>query len=330
MHIFVTGAAGFLGSHAVGELLAHGHRVTALDDLRTGHAAALPPAVRFLRGDCGDQDLLRRTFREDRPDGVLHLAASIEAGESMREPGPFFANNTARTLLLLEVLVEAGVPRFAFASSAAVYASAGAVPIREEDAIAPGSPYGHSKRVVEEALEWLHRQRGLGCAVLRCFNAAGCAGDIGEDHAPETHLIPLALDAVLGRSGPLRVLGEDHPTPDGTCVRDYVHASDLAAGFRLALERTGPGEHRVCNLGSGLGASVREVLAMVGEVTGQAVPVVSAPRREGDAAVLVADIARARRELDWEPARSALRPLVESAWAWRRAHPGGYRTPAPV
>ncbi len=327
MRILVTGGAGFLGSHTVERLVHSGHQVVVLDNLVTGHAEAVHPEARLITGDCGEAALLRTLLPEHRIEAILHLAASIEAGESLRWPERFFANNTGRTLTLLEVALELGLRRFVFASTAAVYGNPGPEPVREEHPLDPLSPYGHSKLMVEQALAWMHRQRGLGCAILRCFNAAGSGPSLGEDHQPETHLIPLILDRAMGLGEGLTVFGTDHPTSDGTCVRDYVHVLDLADALCLALAHVEPGSWGVWNLGSGRGHSVAEVLTAARKVTGHPLEVRTAQARPGDPSSVVADIARARHDLNWEPRHSSLENLLQSAWAWRLRHPNGYATP---
>jgi UDP-glucose 4-epimerase len=327
MRVLVTGGAGFIGSHTVDLLVRSGHRVVVLDDLITGHAEAVHPGAKLIRGDCGDSTILRTLLSEYNIEAILHLAASIEAGESLRFPERFFANNTGRSFILLEAAINFGIRRFVFASTAAVYGDPGPEPVRENHPLDPLSPYGHSKMMVEQALAWMHRQRGLGCAILRCFNAAGCATSLGEDHQPETHLIPLALDYALGHRDGLDLFGTDHPTPDGTCVRDYVHVLDLAEAFRLALTHVEPESWGVWNLGSGQGHSVKEVLDAARKTTGHPLHVRETQARPGDPSSVVADTTRVRHDLGWKPLHSNLESLVESAWAWRHRHPQGYQTP---
>jgi UDP-glucose 4-epimerase len=326
MRILVTGGAGFIGSHTVDLLVRSGHRVVALDNLTSGHAEAVHPGATFVRGDCGDAAILRPLLADHGIEAILHLAASIEAGASILFPERYFANNAGRTFDLLEAAMEAGIRRFVFASTAAVYGDPGLDPVHENHPFDPLSPYGHSKVMVEQALAWMHRQHGLGCAIMRCFNAAGCGTIPGEDHQPETHLIPLVLDLAMGRRESLDIFGTDHPTPDGTCVRDYVHVLDLAEAFRLALTIVEPGTWGVWNLGSGRGDSVHEVLQMARRITGHPLLARQAQARAGDPSSVVADITRARQDLGWEPHRSGLESVVETAWAWRRRFPKGYRT----
>jgi UDP-glucose 4-epimerase len=324
MHILVTGGAGFIGSHVVDLLLREGHHVTVLDTLEKGHREAVRPGAALVEGNCGDSILLRKLLTAGAFDAVMHFAAYIEAGESMQRPERFYANNTARTLLLLEAALEAGVDRFVFSSTAATYGNPRYVPIDEDHPRDPTNAYGHSKLLVEGALEWMHRLRGLSFAALRYFNAAGCSPELGEDHGPETHLIPLVLDVAMGRRDAVRIFGTDYDTPDGTCVRDYVHVEDLASAHLLALEALGPGRALRYNLGNGTGYSVLQVIEAARRVTGHPIPVVEEGRRAGDPAVLVASSDRIRRELGWEPRHPALEGIVRSAWEWRRRNPGGY------
>lgn len=324
MHVLVTGGAGFIGSHVVALLLREGHRVTVLDTLEKGHRAAVHPAAAFVQGDCGDAGLLRGLFQAGAVDAVMHFAAYIEAGESMVRPERFFANNAARPLLLLEAMLEAGVRKLVFSSTAAVYGDPQYVPIDEDHPRAPTNAYGAAKLQVEGALDWMHRLRGLEFAALRYFNAAGCSAGLGEDHRPETHLIPLVLDVAMGRRDAIRIFGTDYPTPDGTCVRDYIHVEDLASAHLLALDALGPGRALRYNLGNGTGYSVRQVIETAREVTGRPIPAVEEPRRPGDPAFLVASSERIRRDLGWEPKLPGLAAIIRSAWDWRLAHPQGY------
>jgi UDP-glucose 4-epimerase len=325
MRILVTGGAGFIGSHTVALLKASGFDVTVLDSLEKGHREALPEDVHLVVGDCGDGALLDRVFAQGAFDAVVHFAAYIEAGESMRVPERFFANNTARTLLLLEAMARAGVKRFVFSSTAAIYGDPRYTPMDEAHPRNPTNAYGQSKLLVEEALGWMARLRGLDYAALRYFNASGCALGLGEDHDPETHLIPLVLDVALGRRQAIQVFGTDWATPDGTCVRDYVHVEDLARAHVLALRALAErGGAMAFNLGNGTGHSVMDVVRTARAVTGHPIPVEARPRRDGDPAVLVASSARIREELGWEPRHPGLESIVRSAWDWRRRNPGGY------
>ncbi len=328
MRVLVTGGAGYIGSVTAETLIAAGHDVTVLDDLSRGHRDLVPEQATFVHGRVDDREAVDAALAGDC-DGCLHFAALIEAGESMEEPERFFAGNTAATLTLLRRLVGAGVPRFVLSSTAAVYGDAVEVPIHEGAPTQPTNVYGESKLLIERALWWLAERRGLATAALRYFNAAGAAAARGEDHDPETHLIPLVLAAAAGRRGAVSVFGDDYPTRDGTCVRDFVHVADLADAHVRALERLAPGEALACNLGTGSGATVREVIAAAERVTGRSVPTVAAPRRDGDPAALVASNDRARQRLGWAPAHSDLDTLIDSAWQWHRRRWAGPAEPSP-
>jgi len=323
MPILVVGGAGYIGSVTVAELLAAGHQVVVFDSLVTGHAQAVSPGAELVVGDLADRELLDDIFRRWKFDGVVFYGGFIAAGESMQAPGRYFLNNVANVINLLNAMVDHGVLRFVFSSSAGVYGEPPTAPIPEEAPIAPLSPYGESKAVVERLLRWYDSQCGLRYVSLRYFNAAGATEKLGEDHRPETHLIPLVLEVALGKRGALEIYGADYPTPDGTCIRDYVHVADLAQAHFLALERCQKGS-AVYNVGNGQGFSNREVVETARRVTGHPIPAREAPRRPGDPAVLVAGADRARQELGWEPRFPGLAEIVESAWRWHQAHPNGY------
>jgi UDP-glucose 4-epimerase len=324
MKLLVTGGAGYIGSVIVEHLLAGGHEVLVVDDLRNGHRAALAPQATWLCAPFESAECAALLAAE-KPDAVVHMAAYSLVEESMRDPTRYFANNLSATLKLLEAVVQAGVARFVFSSSAAVYARAEELPMTESHHLEPQSAYGETKLAVERALPWFERAHGLGWISLRYFNAAGASPRLGEWHVPETHLIPLALEAA--RSGrPLRLFGDDYPTPDGTCIRDYVHVLDLAEAHLLAAEKAGQGGGRSLNLGAGHGHSNREVLNTVETVTGRRVVVAVAARRAGDQTATVASNQAAERDLGWRPRRD-LREVVESAWYWREEHPRGYSSP---
>jgi UDP-glucose-4-epimerase GalE len=325
MRILVTGGAGYIGSHAVRRFLSRGHDVWVYDNLSMGHRQAVP-ADRLLVGDLAESDRLDQVLIARRIEAVVHFAAFAFVGESVRAPGKYYQNNLVNSLNLLEALRRHDIRRFVFSSTCATYGVPERVPITEDEPQQPINPYGNTKLAVERALGDYAAAHGWGFAALRYFNAAGASpdGDLGEDHTPETHLIPLALLAVLGRKPPLEVFGTDYPTPDGTCVRDYVHVDDLADAHLLALEALQAGTRLFLNIGTGRGYSVREVVRTVEEVTGQRVPRREGPRRPGDPPVLVASAEHIRRELGWQPHYPELRPIVETAWNWHRRHPDGF------
>jgi UDP-glucose 4-epimerase len=322
--VLVTGGAGYIGSVVTSQLLAKGCEVIVYDNLSHGRRRAVPARAKFVNGDTADRGGLDRIFREHRIDGVMHFAAFIEAGESMQVPEKYFRNNTANSLTLLEAMLEHKVRRLVFSSTAALYGTPDRTPIEESDALHPTNAYGESKLLVEQMLAWFHRIHGLRYASLRYFNAAGAAGKQGEDHVPESHLIPLTLQVALGRRENILIYGTDYPTPDGTCVRDYIHVSDLSSAHLLVLDALRERDKLVYNLGNGRGFSVREVVETVRRVTGHAVPAVEAARRPGDPAVLVAGADKIKSELHWQPQFTSLESIVSSAWEWRRAHPDGY------
>jgi UDP-glucose 4-epimerase len=322
--ILVTGGAGYIGSVVVKQLLDRGYEPIIFDNLSHGHRAALPASARLIVGDIADRTMLERVFAEFQPQAVMHFAAFIEAGESMQRPEKYFRNNTANALTLLETVLAQGIQRFVFSSTAALYGTPEKNPIEEDARLQPTNAYGESKLLVERMLAWLHRVHGLRYACLRYFNAAGAAGDRGEDHHPESHLIPIAFQVALGVRQQVAIFGTDYPTSDGTCIRDYVHVSDLAAAHLLVLEALKEKERLIYNLGNGRGFSVREVIDAVRKVTGQAIPAEESPRRPGDPAVLVASSEKIKRELGWKPEYTDLESIVRSAWNWRIAHPTGY------
>ncbi|MEJ5211030.1 MAG: UDP-glucose 4-epimerase GalE [Burkholderiales bacterium] len=314
--VLVVGGAGYIGSHMVAELLARGCRVTTFDNLSTGHRDAVLGGE-FIQGDLADRAALDALFQSRRFDAVMHFASFIQVGESVREPAKYYANNVTNTLNLLDAMVAHGVGRFIFSSSAAVYGNPLAVPIAEDHPRQPINPYGRTKAMVEDILADYDRAYGLRSVCLRYFNAAGAdpAGRLGERHEPETHLIPLVLRAAAGRLPHISVFGRDYDTPDGTCIRDYVHVADLAAAHWLALEYLlAGGGSTAFNLGNGAGFSVAEVIATAERVTGRAIPVQDAPRRPGDPPRLVADATRAREVLGWRPRHEALATLIAHAW----------------
>jgi UDP-glucose 4-epimerase len=320
----VTGGAGYVGSHLVALLLDRGQHVTVLDNLRTGHRAAVPAGVPFVQADLADAATLDAVLADGPWEAVLHCAALTQVGESMRLPMTYLLENAGHGMRLVDACVRHGVPKFVLSSTAALFDAPGEALIAETAPVDPQSPYGDSKWMIERALAWASRVHGLRSACLRYFNAAGAdpAGRLGEDHRPESHLVPLVIDAALGRRPELAVFGADYPTPDGTCVRDYVHVTDLAAAHLLAVDRLDDGDV-TWNLGNGAGHSVLAVIAAVARVSGRRVPYRIAPRRPGDAAVLVAASERARAA-GWEPRFAELDAIVRSAFAWRESHPDGY------
>jgi UDP-glucose 4-epimerase len=337
MNILVTGGAGYIGGTVAGFLASRGHKTIVFDNLSHGRRDLLPAGVGFVEGELGDRKALESLFIEAREqghpfDGVLHFAALIEAGESMVRPETFFRNNTASTLTLLEAMLAQGPRRLVFSSTAAVYGEPEKIPIQEDARLSPTNAYGESKLLVEHMLGWMHRIHGLRSASLRYFNVAGAPEgpdgvSRGEAHEPESHLIPLVLDVALGRRASIRIYGEDYATPDGSCIRDYVHVSDLAEAHLLALaalESEAAAKQRlVFNLGNGQGFSVREVIESARRVTGHAIPAEVQPRRPGDPAVLVASSEKAIRELGWKPKYSQLDEIVRTAWIW---HQKRYKT----
>jgi UDP-glucose 4-epimerase len=323
MHIFLTGGAGYIGSAAAQRLLDDGHEVTVYDSLVTGHRAAVPGKARFVGADLADEGALRKALQARPVDAILHFAAFIEAGESMLDPGKYFRNNLMLTLALLEAARQAGVRRFVLSSTAAVYASNDA-PLSEASPLGPANVYGQTKLMIEQALDWYRQIHGLHFAALRYFNAAGALPGRGEDHRPESHLIPLVLQTALGKRSEVRIFGSDYDTPDGTCLRDYIHIADLIDAHLLALTALETRDRMIYNLGNGEGYSVRQVIETARRVTGRPIPAVEVPRRPGDAPRLVASAERIRAELGWKPRFPDLETIVASAWEWHRSRPDGY------
>jgi len=326
--VLVTGGAGYIGGTVAGLLVQKGHQAVAFDNLSHGRRDLLPPGVEFVQGELSDRALLERIFidakEQGKPfDGVLHFAALIEAGESMVHPEAFFRNNTASTLSLLEAILAHGPRRLVFSSTAAVYGEPETVPIKEDARLLPTNAYGESKLLVEHMLGWMNRIHELRYASLRYFNVAGApegpAGVTrGEAHDPESHLIPLVLDVALGRRKSIRIYGEDYPTPDGTCIRDYIHVSDLADAHLLALDALEKQDRLILNLGNGQGFSVQQVIESARRVTGHPIPVEIHPRRAGDPAVLVASSKLAMSELGWTPHYTKLDDIIRTAWVWHQ------------
>lgn len=325
MKVLVAGGAGYIGSVAVDALLAAGHEVVVVDNFYQGHREAINPAADFHQIDLGDRAAVQEVLSSTRPDSVMHFAAYTLVGESVEKPFKYLGESVGNALNLISAAVDSGVQRFIFSSTANLFDDPARIPIAADEKIVPGSPYGESKYFVERILYWAHRTKGLRYACLRYFNAAGCTATRGEDHDPETHLIPLVLQVALGKRESIKIFGDDYPTPDGTCVRDYIHVEDLAAAHILALEALQTRETLHYNLGNGSGFSVKEVVETVRKVTGHPVPAEIAPRRAGDPATLIADSTKIREELGWTPRYPDLRSIVQSAWNWHLQHPDGYR-----
>jgi UDP-glucose 4-epimerase len=324
MRVLVTGGAGYIGSEAVAQLCEAGHRVVVLDSLFQGHRPAVDARAELVVGDLANRGALHDLFARAQPEAVLHFASHTLVGESMERPFLHLGDNVRNGLNLLECAAEHGTRRFILSSTANLFGTPDQVPIADDARIDPGSPYGESKFILERLLRWMDDRFGMRFAALRYFNAAGAASpERGEDHDPETHLIPIVLQVALGQRESVTIYGDDYDTPDGTCVRDYIHVSDLVDAHLRALDALDGGS-RTYNLGNGQGYSVREVIEVARAVTGHAIPVVVGPRRPGDPAVLVASSERIRRELGWAPRHPALPDIIQSAWEWHRSHPQGY------
>jgi UDP-glucose 4-epimerase len=328
MNVLVVGGAGYIGSHCVRQLVAAGHRPVVLDNLVYGHRAALSPGLPFYQADLGDEAAVRAVLTGEKIELVMHFGAYCYVGESVTDPLKYYFNNSVATLHLLKAMLQAGVNKFVFSSTCATYGVPERMPLVETNPQAPINPYGQTKLDIENALKALALAHGLSFAAFRYFNAAGAAADgsIGEDHNPETHLIPLAIDAATGRRPPLKIFGTDYPTPDGTCLRDYVHVDDLSRAHiaifdKLAAAR---GAGYFYNLGTGTPTSVREVIRAVEKITGLKVPTVESPRRAGDPPELYADSSKAIRELGWKVQYPDIESIVASAWKWHQSHPKGF------
>lgn len=321
MNVLITGGAGYIGSACVEFFLEAGHAITVYDNLSEGHRSAVAPDARFVQGDCLDDDLLDRTLRDHRIEAVVHFAASALVGESMKLPGKYFRNNTSGTQSLLDACIQRGVGKFVFSSTCATFGIPETESLAESHPQRPVNPYGESKLLIERMLPWYHQAHGLEYVGLRYFNAAGATGRYGEHHRIETHLIPNVMKVALGQSAGCEVFGGDYPTPDGTCVRDYIHVSDLAQAHLLALVA---GRCGFYNLGNGAGYSVLEVIQTCERKSGVRIPYTLKPRRPGDPPRLVATAAKAHQELGWKPRFPSLDQIVGTAWAWHQAHPQGY------
>ncbi|MBI0580372.1 UDP-glucose 4-epimerase GalE [Neobacillus cucumis] len=328
MSILVLGGAGYIGSHAVYQLIDQNFQVVVIDNLQTGHRDAVHPKASFYEGDIRDREFMQSVFEKETIDGILHFAANSLVGESMTEPLKYFDNNVYGTQIVLEMMKEFGVKHIVFSSTAAVYGEQMVMPITEAAATNPTNTYGETKLTMEKMISWCEKAFDLKYVSLRYFNVAGARGDgqIGEDHNPETHLIPVVLEAALGKRTAVTVFGEDYDTADGTCVRDYIHVEDLIAAHLLALKllRNG-GESNVFNLGSSQGFSVKEIIETAKEVTGIELPVVMGERRSGDPSTLIASSEKAKRILGWNPTRTSIREIIRDAWNWHQHHPNGYQ-----
>jgi UDP-glucose 4-epimerase len=323
MKLLVTGGAGYIGSVVAAQLLDAGHEVTVLDSLERGHRAAIPEGAALVEADLNDRPAVEAALAPGF-DGVLHFAALALVPESVAHPERYWRTNVGGTVNLLDAMRAAGVARLVFSSTCATYGAPDTVPIPEDTPERPTNPYGASKLAVDRMISDQAAAHGLGAVSLRYFNVAGASGPHGEDHDPETHIIPNVLRVALGQSEHVQVYGTDYPTPDGTAVRDYIHVEDLAAAHLLALDAIQPGRHAILNLGNGAGFSVREVVEAARTVTGHPIPIEEAPRRPGDPPELVAASERIRAELGWEPRKPGLEEILADAWAWHQAHPDGY------
>jgi UDP-glucose 4-epimerase len=323
MKLLVTGGAGYIGSVMTAQLLEAGHEVTVFDNLSKGHMQAVPAGARFVEGNLLNEERLNAVLMEGF-DGVLHFAALSLVGESVQQPERYYRNNVCGTLNLLEAMLVARVPRLVFSSTAAVYGEPEEIPILETTVPRPTNPYGGSKLAIDQMIGFVVAAHGLAAVSLRYFNVAGARGPLGEDHHPETHLIPIVLSVAAGERPEVQIYGTDYPTPDGTAIRDYIHVEDLARAHILALDSVRAGEHRIYNLGNGMGFSVREVIETARRVTGRPINAVEAPRRAGDPPILVASSQKIRQELGWVPQKPDLATMIGDAWEWKQAHAHGY------
>ena len=327
MSILVCGGAGYIGSHTVDYLIKQGQDVVVVDNLLTGHIESLKPEAKFYKGDIRDAAVLDKIFTENKIDAVIHFAANSLVGESMQKPLMYFNNNIYGMQVLLEAMVRHNVDKIVFSSTAAVYGEPGRIPIAETDPTLPTNPYGESKLTMEKMMKWVNKANNIRYVSLRYFNAAGAVedGSIGEAHMPETHLIPLILQVPLGKRESITVFGDDYNTPDGTCIRDYIHVVDLADAHFLAVQYLSKGgESNIFNLGSGHGFSVKEIIEAARKSTGEKIPVTMGARRPGDPAQLIASSEKAKQVLGWDPKYTDIDYIIKTAWAWHRQHPNGY------
>lgn len=324
MKILVTGGAGYIGSIVVEELVKAGESVVVFDNLSLGHRAAVHPQAEFVKGDLLDKPAIDAVMQIYRPEAVMHFASKTLVGESMESPFLYIGDNVVAGMNLLQSCAEYGVKRFILSSTANLFDDPERIPIAETERIVPGSPYGESKFILERMLHWMDRVYGMRYAALRYFNAAGASPERGEDHTPELHIIPIVLEVALGKRQKLTIFGDDYPTIDGTCVRDYIHVLDLAQAHILALYDLDKRGSRKYNLGNGQGFSIRQLIDTAQEVTGREIPAVAGPRRAGDPATLIAASDTIKRDLGWQPKYPELRQIIQTAWDWHRTHPNGY------
>ena len=327
MKLLVLGGAGYIGSHTATELLDNGHEVVIADNLVTGYREAIPEKATFYQGDIRDKDFLNDLMKKEKVDAVIHFAAYSLVGESVVNPLKYYENNLYGTKVLLDAMIKSGVDKIVFSSTAATYGEPENIPILENDRTCPTNPYGETKLAMEKMISWAAKAHGLHYVSLRYFNACGAheSGQIGEAHSPETHLIPLVLQVPLGQREAINIYGDDYPTEDGTCIRDYIHVTDLAQAHILAVEYLMKGnDSNVFNLGNGVGFSVKEVVEVARKVTGHAIPAVITERRAGDPARLIASSEKAREVLNWNPQHAELEEIISSAWKWHSTHPKGY------
>ncbi|HTQ39609.1 MAG TPA: UDP-glucose 4-epimerase GalE [Pirellulales bacterium] len=324
MAIFVTGGAGYIGSVVVEQLVAKGEQVVVFDNLYQGHREAVHPRATFVQGDLSNRSAIDDALKRHQPHTVMHFASHTLVGESMKQPFQYLGENITNGLNLLQSMQQHGVRKFILSSTANLFDAPRKMPIDEEEQLVPGSPYGESKFILERMLYWLDKIHGLRYAALRYFNAAGATAERGENHHPELHLIPIVLQVALGQRDSVTIFGDDYPTPDGTCVRDYIHVADLAEAHILAMQAIDQ-KSRLYNLGNGKGFSIKQVIEAARKITGHAIPFQNGPRRPGDPAVLIASSERIRKELHWQPKYPDLHSIIESAWNWHKKHPQGYR-----